>query len=64
MSIKQKVARKAVKKTAKHTAHGAVSKVKRTPVRSTTLVVLGAVVGVCAGWFLGRSGGDPEPVAG
>ena len=37
MSIKQKVARKAVKKTAKHTARGAASKIKRDPMRSTAL---------------------------
>ncbi len=64
MSIKQKVARKAAKTTAKHTAHGAASKLKRNPVRATTLLGLGAVVGVFAGWLIGRSGGDPEPVAG
>jgi hypothetical protein len=64
MSIKQKIAHKAVKKTAKHTAHGATSKLRRTPVRSTTLLGLGAAVGLAAGWLLGRSNGDPEPVAG
>ncbi len=62
MSIKQRIARKAVKKTAKHTARGATSKLKRDPLRSTTLLGLGAVVGILAGWFLGRSGGDPAPV--
>lgn len=62
MSIKQKVARKAVRKTAKHTAHGAASKLKRGRVRSTTLLGLGAVVGALAGWLVGRSGGSPEPV--
>lgn len=64
MSIKQKMARKAVKSTAKHTAHGAASKLKRTPARSTTLVGLGAAVGLLAGWLLGRSNGDPSPAAG
>lgn len=63
MSIKQKIARKAVKKTAKHTAHGAASKLTRTPLRSTTLLGLGAAFGLLAGWMLGRSGGDPEPAA-
>jgi ElaB/YqjD/DUF883 family membrane-anchored ribosome-binding protein len=64
MSIKQKLARKAVKTTAKHTAHGAASKVKRSPVRTTTLLGLGAVVGVLAGWLIGRSAADPQPAAG
>jgi ElaB/YqjD/DUF883 family membrane-anchored ribosome-binding protein len=63
MSIKQKIARKAVKSTAKHTAHGTASKLKRDPMRATTLLGLGAVVGVLAGWLLGRSGADPEPAA-
>lgn len=64
MSIKQKVARKAVKKTAKHTAHGTASKLRRTPVRSTTLLGLGAAVGLLAGWLLGRTNADPEPATG
>ncbi|HZO06154.1 MAG TPA: hypothetical protein VFB52_07180 [Solirubrobacterales bacterium] len=63
MSIKQKIARKAVKKTAKHTTRGAASKLKRTPMRSTTLLGLGAAFGLLAGWMLGRSGGEPEPAA-
>ncbi len=61
MSIKQKVARKAVKTTAKHTAHGTASKLKRNPLRATMLVGLGAAVGLLAGWFLGRSNSGPEP---
>ncbi len=61
MSLKQKVARKAVKKTAKHTAHGTASKLKRSPLRSTTLLGVGAAVGLLAGWLLGRSGSHPEP---
>ena len=64
MSIKQKIARKAAKSTAKHSAHGAASKLKRTPVRSTVLLGLGAAAGLLAGWFIGRSGADPEPAAG
>lgn len=63
MSIKGKVARKAAKKTAKHTALGAASKLKHNPLRSTTLLGLGAVVGVAAGWLLGRAGGSPEPAS-
>lgn len=61
MSIKQKVARKAVKKTAKHTAHGAAAKLRRDPLRSSALLGLGALVGALAGWFVGRSGAGPEP---
>jgi ElaB/YqjD/DUF883 family membrane-anchored ribosome-binding protein len=62
MSIKQKFARKAVKKTAKHTAHGAASKLRRTPMRSTTLVGLGAAFGIVAGWLLGRTKNGADSV--
>lgn len=50
MSIKQKVARKAVKGTAKHTAKGTTSKLRREPVRAGTLLFLGAA----GGFLLGR----------
>lgn len=63
MAIKQKLARKAVKSTAKHTAHGTASKIKRDPVRASSLLVLGALLGLIAGLVLGRvtGGGDPSP---
>lgn len=50
-SLKRLVARKAAKATAKHTAHGTASKWKRDPVRTTTLLALGGVVGFVAGRF-------------
>lgn len=55
MAIKQKLARKAVKSTAKHTAHGTVSKWKREPARAATLLGLGALAGALVGWLLGHS---------
>jgi hypothetical protein len=58
--IKKKLARKAVRSTAKHTAHGAASKLKREPLRSATLLALGCVVGGFAGWMLARSGHEPD----
>jgi membrane protein YqaA with SNARE-associated domain len=65
MSVKTKLARKAVKTTAKHTVHGTASKFTHKPVRSVTLLALGAVLGGIVGWLIGRSGGDEpfEPVA-
>lgn len=54
-SIKKAIARKAVRSTAKHTAYGTASKLKRTPVRAVTLLGLGAVAGIVAGWVLGRT---------
>jgi hypothetical protein len=64
MSVKTKLARKAVTTTAKHTAHGTASKFSRQPFRSTTLLGLGAAIGLVLGLALGRSGRRaPEPVA-
>lgn len=54
MSIKAKLARKAVKTTARHTAHGTASKLKRSPARAATLLGLGAVIGGFTGWLIGR----------
>jgi membrane protein YqaA with SNARE-associated domain len=56
-AIKKALARKAVKSTAKHTAHGTASKLKRNPVRSTTLLGIGCLVGGVAGWLLARTTG-------
>jgi hypothetical protein len=53
-SIKKALARKAVKTTAKHTAHGTVSKLRREPFRVTTLLGLGGLVGGVVGWFVAR----------
>lgn len=51
MAIKQKLARRAVKTTAKHSAKGATSKLKRSPVRTTTLLAVGGVLGFALGRF-------------
>jgi hypothetical protein len=63
MSVKTKLARKAVKTTAKHTAHGAFSKLERKPVRSATLLVIGVAIGGLVGWLIGRSGGSDDAYA-
>jgi membrane protein YqaA with SNARE-associated domain len=66
MSVKTKLARQAVKTTAKHTAHGTASKFTRKPLRSVTLLALGAGVGALVGWLIGRSAGgsdQPDPIA-
>ncbi len=54
-SLKSTVARKAAKVTAKHTAHGAASKLKRNPIRATTLLAVGGIFGAVAGWLAARS---------
>lgn len=55
MSIKSTLARKAVKTTARHTAHGTASKLKRNSIRTVTLFGLGGLIGALAGWMAGRS---------
>jgi hypothetical protein len=60
-SIKQTLARKAVKSTAKHTAHGASSRLKRKPLRTTTLLAIGCAVGVVADRLVGRMAAGPAP---
>ena len=54
-SVKKALTRKAVKSTAKHTAHGTAAKLKRRPVRALTLLGVGCVTGAVAGWALARS---------
>ena len=56
MSIKNAVARKAVGSTAKHSARGVASKLKREPLRATTLLGLGGLLGGVAGWLVARTG--------
>jgi hypothetical protein len=63
MSVKTKLARKAVKSTAKHTAHGTLSKFERKPFRSVSLLVAGVAIGGLIGWLVGRSGGSDDAYA-
>ncbi|MBA3865436.1 MAG: hypothetical protein H0X42_03670 [Solirubrobacterales bacterium] len=62
--IKKQLARKAVTTTAKHTVHGTVSKIKRDPLRTGTLLTVGLVLGGFAGWMIARIGsGSDAPAA-
>jgi len=63
MSVKTKLARQAVKTTAKHTAHGTLSKFERKPFRSVSLLAVGVAIGGLVGWLIGRSGGGDEAYA-
>ncbi|MDX6604524.1 MAG: hypothetical protein QOF23_1033 [Solirubrobacterales bacterium] len=61
--IKKKLARRAVRSTAKHTVHGTASKLKRDPIRAAALLGIGAIIGAFGAWLLGRgngAGGDPK----
>ena len=63
MSVKTKLARQAVKTTAKHTAHGTFSKFERKPFRSVTLLAVGVAIGALVGWLIGRSSGSDDAYA-
>ena len=63
-SIKKALARKAVRSTARHTAHGTAAKLKREPLRAATLLVFGGLLGALAGWLLTRGSASPAPTAG
>jgi hypothetical protein len=56
-SIKGTIARKAVKSTAKHSAHGTASKLRRDRPRAAAMLALGAMIGGLAGWLAGRGSG-------
>jgi hypothetical protein len=58
-SIKRTLARKAVESTAKHTAHGTTAKLKREPLRTTTLLAIGCAIGVVANRLVSRMVTDP-----
>jgi hypothetical protein len=55
-SIKKSVLRKAVSATAKHSAHGTASKLKREPLRSGVLLAVGAATGAVGAWLVARAG--------
>jgi hypothetical protein len=59
--IKSRFARKAVKSTARHTAHGTASKFKREPFRASTLLALGGLIGVVIGRTLGGRAAPAAP---
>jgi ElaB/YqjD/DUF883 family membrane-anchored ribosome-binding protein len=61
MSVKTKLARQAVKTTAKHTARGSASKLTRKPFRSITLLTVGALIGLAVGWLLANSNSTEKP---
>ena len=50
------IGKKATKATLRHSARGFASKAKRQPLRSTTLLSAGGVIGLAAGWMAGRRG--------
>jgi hypothetical protein len=59
-SIGNKIGKRAARATLRHSVRGVMSKAKRQPFRSATLLGTGGVIGVTAGWIAGRrsAGGD------
>ena len=57
-NLKQNIGRKAAKATFRHSVNGFVSKSKRQPLRSATLLGVGGLVGGTAGWMAGRKTGQ------
>ncbi len=62
-SLRSAVVRKAAKTGAKHTAHGAASKLKRKPMRAGTLLLIGGAFGATAGWLAARNTAVPASPA-
>ena len=54
MNLTRMIGRKAAKATVKHSAHGVAAKAQRKPLRSATLLTLGALLGSGAGWMAAR----------
>ena len=54
--MKRLLVRKAAKAGAKHTARGAASKLRRSPMRAGTLLVVGGALGALTGWTAARRG--------
>jgi hypothetical protein len=54
--MKSLLVRKAAKASAKHTARGTASKLKREPMRAGTLIAVGGALGALTGWTAARRG--------
>ncbi|WP_026911101.1 BON domain-containing protein [Patulibacter minatonensis] len=52
--LARKAAKKAAKMTVKHAAHGTATKAKRQPIRSVTLLGLGAILGSAVSFVIAR----------
>jgi hypothetical protein len=53
-SFGKTVGKKAAKATVRHSVRGVASKAQRKPLRSVSLLSVGGLVGLTAGWFAGR----------
>ena len=58
-SLGRTLGKKATKATIRHSVHGFASKAKRQPLRSTSLLTAGGVLGLTLGWVAGRRTARP-----
>jgi hypothetical protein len=58
--IKRTLGIKATKAAARHSARGMSAKAQRKPVRSASLLSVGAAIGLCVGWAVGRGSAAPS----
>jgi hypothetical protein len=61
--ITSKLTRRAVRSTARHSARGTTSKLRREPVRAGTLIGIGVATGLILGWAIGRPAATPPQAA-
>ncbi len=57
MPLGKTIGRKAAKATVRHSVRGFASKAQRRPLRSVSLLSAGGLIGVAAGWVVGRRTG-------
>jgi hypothetical protein len=50
-NIRWTIGKKAARVAMRHSAHGVAAKARRRPLRSSTLVAIGAVIGAAASWI-------------
>lgn len=60
-SPKTMIVRKAGKATVRHAAHGTVSKARRDPLRSATLLGIGSFIGALTAWIAARRTAAQQP---
>ncbi len=54
VEVQRRIGKRAAKATIRHSARGAVSKVRRRPLRSATLLGIGGALGAAAGFTAAR----------
>jgi len=53
-NVRWAIGKKAARVAVRHSAHGVAAKARRRPLRSSTLVAVGVVIGAAASWIGSR----------